>query len=326
MGKVKKTKKTVISDSLIERAWTNLNEPSSLTSLTAFAKTRKSGESLQDLERSLSRIEAFSRHRPLKRKILRPSYIINRQHVSYCVDLMEFPDKYHNNGNAFLLLLMDQFSRMIALEPLKRKSKEDTAAGLEKALKRLGRGHNKFKSYITCDQGKEFKNRNVYQLLQKYNIEMKTMSTANKVSFCERGNRTIKEYLHRLMTLKKTKNWVSSVHLIEKKYNSTKHSSHKFRPIDISDKTSSEAFSNMYKRLVVKARKSPKFSVAQLVRVADRQNVWTKKYKPQYSKQVFKISEIKNTYPVFSYRIQTLSGEPVEQLFVSQELSLVTPP
>lgn len=50
-------------DSRIERAWSNILNPGGLGSLTNFARNQKTSKNLRQLEKSLSRIEAFSRHR-----------------------------------------------------------------------------------------------------------------------------------------------------------------------------------------------------------------------------------------------------------------------
>lgn len=311
-----------LSDSYVDRAWKNVLDPAGLSSLSDFARSRKTGRKLRDLERSLSKIEAFSRHRPVRKKITRPAIILHEVKSSYCSDLMEFQNKYHNKGHRFVLILQDQMSKQLALEPMRRKTKEETAKALEKAFKKLKPTPGKAGVTLTTDFGKEYSNFLVRRLLQKLGIKHRIAKSFNKASICERSNRRIKEVLFKWLSLHNSKDWYSILPVIEKKYNTSKHMAHNFRPIDVTSKTQDEAFSRMMRRLVMKKRPDTIYKVGDRVRIAERANIFTKQYKPGYSKQIYKIIKVLDSYPVWSFRLATLAGEELEQLYVAQELSL----
>lgn len=95
----KMKKPVVMSDSLNERAWINVVNSGAPSSLTAFARSRSTPQNLRELERSLSRIEAFSRHGPLRRHPVRPAILVNIPFHSWCTYLMIMQNKTSNNGN-----------------------------------------------------------------------------------------------------------------------------------------------------------------------------------------------------------------------------------
>ena len=57
-------------------------------------------------------------------------------------------------------------------------------------------------------------------------------------------------------------------------------------------------------------KKGSKFKVNDYVRISKYQNIFTKGYIPNWSQEVFIVSEIKNTVP-WSYTISDLNGEKV---------------
>ena len=57
-------------------------------------------------------------------------------------------------------------------------------------------------------------------------------------------------------------------------------------------------------------KKGSKFKVNDYVRISKYQNIFAKGYIPNWSQEVFIVSEIKNTVP-WSYTISDLNGEKV---------------
>lgn len=324
--KSRKTKKKIpVSDSLIERSWTNLKNDNALESLSAFAKSRKTAHNLRDLERSLSRIEAFSRTRPLRKIYPRPAYILHAPYYSWCTDLVEMEHKGSNKGYRYILVLLDQFSRKVALSPLKRKNKELTKIALEKAVKRLSNNYKNVAHFLTSDGGGEFGSRHVLNYLKRHGIQHRVITTGMKSSLCERFNLSLERWLYKAMTLKKSKVWWNLLPRFETMYNRKKHSVTLFAPERVNSKNASEVFRNAYRRLVKKLpRKKPVFDVGDTVRIAEKHNIFQKKYKPLFSKEIYRVVKVQNTFPIVTYRVATLTGTEVQKTFVSQELSPAT--
>ena len=90
---------------------------------------------------------------------------------------------------------------------------------------------------------------------------------------------------------------------IVKKYNNTRHSTIKMKPIDVKDNT----YINTNKKI---NNKDPKFKVGDRVRISNYKNVFVKGYVPNWSEEVFVVNKIKNTVP-WMYKINDLNGEKI---------------
>lgn len=232
------------------------------------------------------------------------------------------PNKYQNGRNAYILILQDQFAKKVALEPMKKKNKEESARALKVAFKRLTNNFATAPRLLTHDKGNEFLCKPVKDFLRKHGIEQRTISTGFKAAICERTIRQIKLIINRYQTLKATKSWLPIIKNVEDKYNSTVHHTTKYRPIDIDNSNAELAFSNMYKHLTRYVKRKPcKYKVGDRVRIAEKMKVFSKKYLPMFSKQIYIVKKIKPTFPVYSIRVETQSGEEVDKTFVQEELS-----
>ena len=65
-------------------------------------------------------------------------------------------------------------------------------------------------------------------------------------------------------------------------------------------------------------KKNPKFKVGDYVRTSKYKNIFSKKYTPNLSEEVFVINKIKNTVP-WTYVID-LNGEEITETFYEKEL------
>lgn len=319
-------KKKILKESFVEKAWQNVRDPGGLASLTAFAKSRKNAYDLKDLDKKLSRIEAYSMHRPVRRSFTRPAYIFHGPNQHYCADLIQMTQyKWYNSNYAWILVVMDSFSKVLCCVAMKTKGAEETALAIKKALIELSRGGRKFPEYFFHDSGLEFLNSKVKAVLAKYKIKQYVSRTTQKSAMCERLIKTIKSYIFKYFTLKQTKRWLDILPLLVTRYNDTVHSSHGMKPNMVNLKTADQAFSNMYGKLALTPRKPPKYDVGTLVRISKGRILFRKGYLAGFSSQVFRIKSIKPTFPVYSFVLETLQGEEVASSFTQEELSEVTP-
>ena len=80
------------------------------------------------------------------------------------------------------------------------------------------------------------------------------------------------------------------------------------------DRVINNLFSNIKQ---VKNRR--KLKVSDRVRIYSYKNKFDKGYKPNWTKEIFVVDEIKNTNPI-TYKIKDLDGEPIIGSFYIQEL------
>ena len=83
------------------------------------------------------------------------------------------------------------------------------------------------------------------------------------------------------------------------------------KSIDIKDDSYAEYNKNFNK-------KDPKFKVSDHVRISKYKNIFAKGYTPNWSKEVFVVSKIKNTVPL-TYVVNDLNGEEITGSFYEKE-------
>ena len=99
---------------------------------------------------------------------------------------------------------------------------------------------------------------------------------------------------------------------IVNKYNNTVHITIKMKPIDVKSDSFAEYNENSNK-------KNPKFKVGNHVRISKCKNIFAKGCAPNWSEEIFIVSEIKNTVPQ-TYVINDLNGEEITGSFYKKEL------
>ncbi len=308
---------TVLSDQRVEKLYSNLHNQTGFASLSAFIKSFKDPVDIIALNKSLSKIPAFSRHRRVRRNYTRPSMIIRGLRQYYCSDIADMSMFYPQNKVNYLLFTEDCFSKLLSVIALKRKTGAEVSLALKRAFTELkGAPEN-----LLTDGGAEYYAKESKQLYKQLNVRHIISKTSNKSFFCESSIRLYKEKLFRLMTYYNTKKYVDKLSLVTKQFNEKVHSATGRRAVDITPKIEDEVFSYMCRKLIKTPRPKPIYSIGQLVRISSKRLVFDKAYLPGFSKFIFRIKEIKPTYPIYSYVLETLDNEQLESSFVAPELS-----
>ena len=222
--------------------------------------------------------------------------------------------KDYNDGYTFLLLVIDTFSKYGWIIPLKNKKGETVADALKDIFKK------RKPEKLWTDKGTEFYNKDVKKLIEIYSTE-----NEEKSSIVERWIRTMKEKMWKYFTDNNTYNYMSVLPDLVKDYNNTVHSSTKFTPIDASKKKNElTVWRNLYPDRFKTNRLTPKFSVGDLVRITKKKKVFEKGYTTRWTKETFKIKEIRDTNPI-TYIIEDLKekdleGEEIKVTFYEPEL------
>ena len=128
----------------------------------------------------------------------------------------------------------------------------------------------------------------------------------------ERFIRTLKNKLCKHMTTVSKNVYYDVLDDIVKKYNNTRHSTAKMKPIDVKDNT----YINTDKKI---NNKDPKFKVGDRVKISKYKNVFAKGYVPNWSEEVFVVNKIKNS-TTWTYEINDLNGKKILASFYVKEL------
>lgn len=156
-----------ITDRYVHRAYLSPSNVGALGGLAKFAKARKI-KNLKELEHSLSKLPAFTKHRPARTNIERRPIIVKNPGDLVQCDLADMQKMKKVNKNfAYILIAVDVFTKFAVAVPVKTKGSKHMLEGFKVLLKGF-----KFKiRACQSDAGLEFFNKEVKQYLKSNGIE-----------------------------------------------------------------------------------------------------------------------------------------------------------
>ena len=211
-------------------------------------------------------------------------------------------------GIKYLLCAIALYSKYAFIIPLKDKKGISIANAFDKIIKQSKRKPNK----IWVDQGSEFYNNNNFKKwLSDNNIIMYSTYNEAKSVVVERFIRTLKNKLYKHMTASGENVYYDILDDVVNKYNNTKHSTIKMKPIDVKDN----------KRVYIDEHneKDSRFKVGDRVRISKFKNIFAKGYTPNWSREIFIVNKINDTVP-YTYNIKDLNDEEIIGSFYDREL------
>ena len=136
----------------------------------------------------LSEQDAYSLHKPARRRFKRRCVIVGGMNQQWQADLVDLTTlKNDNDGMTFLLTIIDVFSKRAKCIPMPSKSAASLVAALQIAFAN-DRPHT-----LQTDRGMEFLNKSVQALLRKRGVHhFSTHNVKTKASVVERFNKTLK--------------------------------------------------------------------------------------------------------------------------------------
>jgi hypothetical protein len=203
---------------------------------------------------------------------------------------------------------------------MKTATAEESAKNLESIINSMEHKPSQFAS----DQGNEFNIRNphIYELLvERYGMVIYTLKAPLKASMVERFIRTLKGRIERYFTENDTERWVDVLQEISSALNNSINRSIGIAPIDVTFENQKEVFKVLYGSQTPPSDCT--FKVGDLVRLPLPKNIFTKGYKPAWTKELYKISRVFKTGNLCYYEVQDLAGEQLNRKYYKQELNLV---
>ena len=203
-----------------------------------------------------------------------------------------------NKGIKYLLCAIDLYSKYAFVIPLKDKKGISIVNAFNKIIKQSNRKPNK----IWVDQGGEIYNNVFEKWLPDNDINMYLTYNEGKSVVAERFIRTLKNKLYKHMTATGKNVYYDVLDDVVNKYNNTKHSTIKMKPIDVKNN----------KRVYIDEHneKDSKFKVGDRVRISRYKNVFAKGYAPNWSSEIFIVDKINDTVP-YTYNLKDLNDEEI---------------
>ena len=286
-------------------------------------KSKQAKQWLQDQE-------VYSLHKPARKKGIQ-----GNRTITSCVDAQWQADladmqkvSKDNDGNRFLLTVIDVLSRYAWAVPIKDKRGETVINALREIFKSSGR----FPQFLLqTDQGTEFFNPHMKKLASEYGFHHFHSDSDHKAALVERFNRTLKTYIYRYFTYKQTNRYVDVLpHLVDA-YNRRIHSAHGKAPIKVTHENEEEVFETLYPHLTTDEMKKylrdgKQFQIGDHVRISKLKGLFEKGYLPNWTTEIFVISDKKYKYPRVTFYLKDLDGEEITGSFYSEHLQKTTPP
>ena len=255
-------------------------------------------------------------HRPIKRKFIKRKVFASNVDSIWAADLVEVGKlAKFNKGYKYLLTVIDIFSKYGWMLPIKNKTGECVAQALN-IIFQQGRSPSR----LWTDKGKEFYNRNVQNLLDKYKILLYSTENEEKASVVERWNRTMKQKMWKYFTANNTHNYLEILPKLVEHYNTTRHRSIKNTPKNASlPENYSKTFDALYPTPQKLKRKNAKFKIGDTVRLARKKDLFEKGFTTNWTEEQFTINKVLHTRP-WTYKVVDKNNEEVHGSFYEEEL------
>ena len=208
-----------------------------------------------------------------------------------------------------MFTVIDVFSKYAWAVPVKQKTGSDVAAAMKSILQQ---GHKP--TNLQTDRDKEFYNATFQSLLQRINL-YSTYSNL-KAYICERFNRTPKQKMWMQFSLRGKYKWLDILSNLLKEYNN-KHRTTEMKPKDITLTNEAEVLAKFTPQ--TKIIQKSKFKIAEKVNVSKIKQVFERDYTPNWSTEIFTISQAMAINPV-TYKLKDYREQPIAGGFYEKEL------
>jgi len=255
-------------------------------------------------------------HKPIRHKFKRRRVFVFNIDDIWSADIKDMQALSKQNKHyKYLLTVIDLFSKYAYAIPLKSKSSAATINAFSSLFKSSKTKPRK----LWTDQGTEFTNSAFKKFLKENNIELYHVYNEGKAAVVERFNRTLGEMIQKHLTSRQTSKYIDVLQQLLDKYNNKYHSSIKMTPFEASQpENRDKVMSNLYSN-IKQVKNTRKLKIGDRVRIYAYKELFTKGYKPRWTKEIFVIDDVRKTNPI-TYKIKDLDGEPVLGSFYIQEL------
>ena len=252
-------------------------------------------------------------HNPIRKKSKKRRVFASNVDAIWAADLVDMQSfSKANKGNKYILMIIDVFSKYGWAIPIKTKTGTEVA----KAFNELWKTNAQKK--LWTDKGKEFYNKPMKDLLNKYKIHLYSTENEEKSMIVERWNRTIKRFMWKYFTANRTRKYIDVLQEIIHKYNNTYHRSIKCTPASAREPSNYQrVFDALYSP--ISNTKPPKFKIGDRVRIVRKKETFEKGFTSNWTEELFTISNVKKTQPV-TYELVDTKGEKIKGSFYEQEL------
>ena len=320
--------------SQLDKLYTNPSGVGALSGINSLYKAARSEglavtrEAVRDF---LARKKSYTLHKLQDKKFKRRKTVARAPNIIGQSDLADLSLlSSSNDGIKYLVVLIDVFSRYLAVRGLRKKDGVSVARALEEMLD--GPFHRI--SRLQTDRGREYYNRNVSELLKRRKIVLySTYSQETKAAIAERSIQTLKRRIFRYLTEHETQRYIDILPNLVQAYNNSRHSALKATPAEVhalsrDDKRVKALFNHLYKPTEDKKKSLHALQEGDTVRISleSRTGLFAKGYKIVNSQEIFRIHRIDRSQKPELYFLEDLTGEKLTGGFYREEIIQVIVP
>ena len=248
-------------------------------------------------------------------------YYVNTIDDQWQMDLADMADvRSKNENHRYILTCIDILSRFAWARPLKTKAGEEVATAIEDIFQTSGR----IPKRIQSDQGREFHNSHVKQLLAKHNVELFSVKSPTKAAMVERFNRTLKSKIWKMFTSNNNQKWLHALQDIVQAYNHSVHRVIKMKPADVTKENAMLVWERLYSQDPRhRSTLRQKLQSGDRVRISKVKGQFEKGYLPNWSREEFIVDKINKKFLPTMVSLKDYHGEPIEGGFYADEVQKI---
>lgn len=273
---------------------------------------------LNDTKKFLQSTKTYTSHKQIKKQFNRRKTIVSGLNSQWQLDLIIFKGlKKYNFNYAYVLAVIDCFSRFAYVEPLKYKTAEETLHAFKQILKRA-----KVKpEIIQSDDGGEFLGCFKKFILQN-KIHFFSTSQSTKSSIVERFNKTFQNKIYKYLTSKNTLRYINVLQQICQSYNKTKHKALGISPSEVNIFNSRKIWKKQYGKYLYDSKSKFKFKLNDKVKITKYRKTFQRGYLPNWKSEIFQIAHRLRTVPL-TYILLDKDNNLLKGAFYEEELNKV---
>ena len=264
--------------------------------------------------------ETSSVHKPVRRKFKRRQVIAYFPYDVCMADLAFYNSSdyvYANGGVKYILVLVDVFSKMCYVEPMKDKNSLTTLMAFEKIFNRMP----DIPTHLVTDVGTEFYNYNVQKLFGSLGVNHYSIRGSHKACVAERMIKTLKGRIQKYLWENNTKRYIDVLQDVVSSYNQTPHRSIGISPVSVNQENRARIFKKLYQKKL--PQREPRLSIGDRVRIIREKNIFSKGYTRNWSIEIYEIVSANSKNGVDYYKVQDEFGNILPTQRYYYELNLV---
>lgn len=266
--------------------------------------------------------DTYTLHRQARKRYPTRKYYVNTIDEQWQMDLADMNQlQAQNRGYRYILTCVDVLSRYGWARPLKTKTGVEVAAAIKDIFEN---SEGRVPEKVQCDDGREFWNSHVRNLLKDYNVKLFTVKSPFKCALVERWNRTIKSKLWKLFTSRQNRKWLDDLPLVVDAYNHTYHRTIAMSPSEVTKENAMLVWEHLYgNRKRKKAKILKNIAVGDKVRISRVKGQFEKGYLPNWSREEFIVHKHDSKMGPSMVSLRDHRGEVIEGKFYGPEIQKI---